>query len=89
MFFANQAVMSLFATGRLNGLVVDSGESFTYTVPIFEGYQIPHSTLKMEVSGRATTNYAQHLLEQTGLTFTTDAELEIVRDIKERFCYVA
>jgi actin-related protein len=30
--------MSLYSCGRSTGLVVDAGESFTHTVPVFEGY---------------------------------------------------
>lgn len=34
------------------------------------------------------TEYLRELLRQKGYQFTTPAELEVVRDIKETFCYV-
>jgi len=89
MYVAIQAVMSLYANGRSTGLVVDSGDGVTHTVPVFEGFSIPHAIEKMEIAGRVITDYAQTLLIGYGHSFTSTAEMEIVKDIKEKMCFVA
>jgi len=84
-----QAVLSLYANGRTTGLVVDSGDGVSHTVPVFEGFSIPHAIAKMDIAGRVLTNWCQKLLLNHGHNFTSSAELEIVKDIKEKTCYVA
>lgn len=39
----NTAALSMYSTGRVSGLIVESGEGISYTVPVFEGYALPHA----------------------------------------------
>jgi actin len=47
----NTAVLSLFSTGKTTGIIVECGEGVSYSVPIFEGYALPHAIHKLDIAG--------------------------------------
>ncbi|KAN0042697.1 hypothetical protein ACTA71_012620 [Dictyostelium dimigraforme] len=101
-YLANQSVLSLYSKGRLNGIVLDSGNQITYTVPIYQGHSIPNSINQLNIAGNSITQYLMKSLlnennketinnnfKTTTTTTTTGEKEEIIKDIKERFGYIS
>lgn len=89
LYMSIQAVLSLYASGRTTGVVLDSGDGVSHAVPVFEGFAIPNSIRRIDVAGRDVTEQMQLLLRKAGHVLHTSAEKEVVRMIKEKVCYVS
>ena len=89
LYVAVQAVLSLYSSGRTTGMVFDSGDRVTHIVPISEGHVLPHATHRINIAGWNITNHLESLLKERGYSLRNNAEREIVRDVKEKLCYVS
>ncbi|XP_033755509.1 actin, cytoplasmic 2-like isoform X2 [Pecten maximus] len=88
MYVISPNVLSLYASGRGSGLVVDSGFEVTSVMCIYEGRKVAQSIFRSDIGGNDITNYLIELLGKRGFTFTTAKEIEEVSIIKERCAYV-
>lgn len=90
VYVSIQAVLSLYASGRTTGVVVDIGDGVSHVVPVYEGFSLPTSVKRMDVAGRDVTEHlAFNIRRMSGEAFLSSAELDIVRCIKEKCCYLS
>jgi actin len=90
IYLAKQSFLSLLASGRTTGIVVDSGDGKTEIVQIYESKTFYNSVSSFPIAGRDITNNLMRMLNlERECQFYTTSDREIVRSIKEHFCYVA
>lgn len=82
-------VLSLFSSGRLSGLVVDSGDRFTYTVAVSDGQAISDGAQCIEFAGRELDILLLKLISQRYKNNSLSEHIEIIRNIKEKNCFIA
>ncbi|XP_076071328.1 actin, muscle-like isoform X2 [Mytilus galloprovincialis] len=88
-FLALSSELSLYAAGRVSGITVDVGDGVSCAMTIYEGRCIKPATRRLDFGGRDLTLNLQKMLHEKGYDFVNNSELEIVREMKEKLCYVA
>ncbi|CAM9247966.1 unnamed protein product [Ascophyllum nodosum] len=81
----NSSVLALFASGRTRGLALEVGGGVSHVVPVFEGFALNHAVLRLEGAGQDVTHRLKLLLDERG----HHLDLNSVRDIKEKNCYIS
>lgn len=90
-FISDPGSLSLHASGRTTGCVLDCGDGVSTVTPIYEGYLLHRGVIRLDFGGRdVTENLSKNLKANPWLsTFPNSGEMEIVRDIKEKLGYIA
>ncbi|RLN72038.1 hypothetical protein BBJ28_00026692, partial [Nothophytophthora sp. Chile5] len=86
-YFMQQCVLSLFASGRTRGLVVEVGHGSSHAIPIFEGYALPHAAVHYNAGGMDISHRLHMLLSKRGMSFHS-FPLHTIDEIKETSCAV-
>lgn len=90
IYVSIQATLSLYASGRTTGVVIDIGDGVSHVVPVYEGFSLPTTIKRMDVAGRDITEHLQNLVRRsTGVALQSSSEREIVRLMKEKCCFVS
>ena len=89
LYIELESLLSLFSAGKDTGISVDLGDGISHFVPIYFGCSLPHAIKRINLAGRDLTEYMEKLLGKKGYSFSTMAEKEIIKDIKEKSCYIS
>ena len=73
----------------MTAMLLDSGDGVTHCIPVYDGNVISSIFERMEIAGRHVTNYLLKLLHRRGYAFNSTSDFEIIREIKEKFCFVS
>jgi len=83
-------ILSLYASGRTTGVVLDVGDGSAHAVPVYEGHALPHSVVRTDVGGCDVTEMVRTVLRRSrGYHLGTSAEMELAREIKENVCFAS
>ena len=88
-FLQTTSALSLVSEGRYTGVAVESGYGATYTSVVYEGHTLNYTIPKTLYAGQDMDWYLQTLLHSRGHQFTTTAEHEMDKEMKERVCFVS
>jgi len=84
----NQFKLVLNALDMTTGLVLQSGHSVTDTVPILDGYSLPHAACRVPFGGHNITTLLMNLMSENGFVFKTSEDFKHAESIKEKYCQV-
>lgn len=86
-YISSQPVLSLYASGRTTGIVVDSGEGVTHVAPVYEGYAFPPTSARLELAGGDITQHLSWLLAAEAPASIISPD--VAKAVKEKLCYIA
>ena len=96
LYLEKQSVLSLYSSGRTDGIVVDCGYSSTRIDAVYNGHALKHTHFELDIGGREICSY---LLKLSGIlnsytwsddhcTHTSEVR-RIIRDLIAKHAYIA
>jgi actin, other eukaryote len=90
LYIAFPSMLSMYSAGRTTGIACVSGDGITHTTPVWEGFPENHAVNKIPIAGRDITQFlARLLLFEKAFECDSSAKKEVMREIKEKLCFVA
>lgn len=84
----SQPVPAIYASGRLTGLVVESGHGVSYAAAVYEGFRISTAHAP-RTCGEAVSDSLAALLASDGHISSTAGEWNALQTMKAKVCHVA
>nr|CAG4718920.1 unnamed protein product [Naegleria fowleri] len=94
VYMCLENVLPIFSVGQCSGLSVDCGELFSVSLPVYEGIAVRQALEAMPIAGHTIDSILRNMLvrnqctNDSSLKFMSSTENEILKDIKEKMCYV-
>lgn len=89
LYVTNPSMLSLYASGKVTGIIVELGERFSHFMPFFVGYSLPSSDINQNFGGNDLTEYMVRALQEEGYNLGNKSSKLIANKIKEKACYVS
>ena len=84
-----QGLCALYASGRVTGVVLDSGDGVTTVSPVYDSFPIAHATNRMNLGGGEVTAHLKRLLYERGYNFSNAVDELNLRQLKESLGHVS
>eukprot|EP00924_Labyrinthula_sp_SR-Ha-C_P007480 snap_masked-scaffold_24-processed-gene-4.1-mRNA-1 protein AED:0.07 eAED:0.07 QI:0/-1/0/1/-1/1/1/0/327 len=83
------AVLALYNSGKETGVVLDSGESVTNSIPIYKGFVLFHAIEKIDIGGRLINYSILKLLNEKGFSYLDYRNRDLLEEIKNNLCFIS
>ena len=76
----------MYAFGKTDGIMLESGDGITQIVPVYNGYKLEHAVEKVNFGGEDVTSYLRLLLRKNGISIQSSSEESLLGEIKKSVC---
>lgn len=88
VFFGTQSVLSLYAFGKTDGILMESGDGVTQISTVLNGYKVDNGTERLNFAGSDVTDFLKVLFKKSGIYINSGSEHAIFEEIKRGICQV-